>query len=92
MPASQPQAITEVAKPVAGDRGVARPHGFAAVMIEPRGPHAEGLGERVVDGHAVDLHHARRRHAWVIDAPRARPSSTHLVGGDPEVARIDMVW
>ena len=50
MPASQPQPITEVAKPVAATRGMRAPRrGVCAVMTMRVAFIGEGLGKGVVD-------------------------------------------
>ena len=56
IPASQPHAITDVAKPVAVCAACSAHLLSSAVMTIARGPHAEGFGESIVDGHAVDDH------------------------------------
>ena len=56
MPASQPQPITEVAKPVMVTAAWRAQRMLWAVMTTPRRLHAEGLGEGVVDRNAACLH------------------------------------
>ncbi len=56
IPASQPQAMTEVAKPVRLRAAVSAHSGGIGGDDQARRPHAEGLGEGVLDGDAVDDH------------------------------------
>ena len=56
MPASQPQAMTDVAKPVMAVAACIAHSGVSRGDHEPRRLHAEGFGEGIVDGDAVDDH------------------------------------
>ena len=59
IPASQPQAIIDVAKPVATEP----PHGPVLVdgrNDQPAGPHLEGFSEGVLNFYIIDVHlHSR---------------------------------
>ena len=54
MPASQPQPITDVAKPVIVIAACRAQRALSAVMITRGRAHAEGFGEGVVDADALD--------------------------------------
>ncbi len=56
VPASQPQPMIDVAKPVAASAAVRAQLHVVPGHDQPRTPHAKGLGERVLDLHSVDVH------------------------------------
>ena len=94
MPASQPQAITEVAKPVAVVAAWRAHSGLAAVMTRrvARMPKASAKVSSMATPSMLSALMPQRVRQGCTTSPGARPQLAHLVVADLEVRACDIVW
>ncbi len=84
MPASQPQAITDVAKPVMVRQAISAHLRVGAGHDHASRGHVEGLGEAVVDADAVDDHVRHGSALKMSRSPKAAAGTAKAAGPTPK--------